>query len=281
MRPKISYTRLADYMASVFAGSGTNDSNESIYYGFSGPQIIKSFIDFDEVFQYPYSTYEEMSKPKDGKLKSRKEVFKINLISLFDVNPKKGVAYVKELISKSNVELDSITKHITPSKENIETIEKMLNHYLGEPIPFEEDRKEALIRIDSDYIKEKWNDAINEIKSNPERAITLSRQMLENTFKHILQDKGIENEKTFDLPTLFRKTRKLLDLTPLSEKGEQSLIQLLSGLGTSIQAIGALECEYGEKHGKQRDYVPPNENIASLIVNSSGNICLFFINHFY
>jgi len=116
--------------------------------------------------------------------------------------------------------------------------------------------------------------------SDPEGAITISRTILESVCKHILDEVGIEyNSNNVDLPELYKKTAKTLNLSP-SQHTEGIFKQILGGCSGIINGLGSLRNRLGDAHGKGKAQVKPAPRHAELAVNLSGAMALYLLKTF-
>ena len=143
--------------------------------------------------------------------------------------------------------------------------------------PAEKSISEVLQKFDEAGINQAWKKALERKASDPEGAITISRTILESVCKYILDEEKIEyDENKIDLPELYKKTAKELNLSP-SQHTEDIFKQILGGCSGIINGLGALRNRLGDAHGKGKTTVKPAPRHAELAVNLSGAMALYLI----
>ena len=148
---------------------------------------------------------------------------------------------------------------------------------LDQTSPMERSTSQGIQRIDVVEIHFILQKALERKVSDPEGAITSSRTLLESTCKYILDDRGVEYDpnKT-DLPELYKKTAKVLNLSP-SEHTEEVFKQILGGCSSIVSGLGTLRNRLGDAHGKGRFPIKPASRHAELAVNLSGSMALYLL----
>jgi len=136
---------------------------------------------------------------------------------------------------------------------------------------------EVLKTFDADGIHAIWAKALDRRKSDPEGAITMARTLLESVCKHILDSSNADYSKDkIELPDLYKLTSKELNIAP-SQHTEEVFKQILGGVSSVVNGLGALRNRLGDAHGKGRSPVRPAPRHAQLAVNLAGATALFLI----
>lgn len=130
--------------------------------------------------------------------------------------------------------------------------------------------------IDSEYIQEAWNKALERRVTDPEGAITAARTLLESVCKHILDFSKIGYKGGEDLPKLYGLTAHFLHLSP-SQHTELLFKQILGGCHAVVEGLGALRNRHGDAHGKGLLGVKPAPRHAELAVNLAGATAKFLL----
>jgi hypothetical protein len=130
--------------------------------------------------------------------------------------------------------------------------------------------------VDSAYIQEYWQKALERRATDPEGAITASRSLLETVCKHILDGENQSYGDSPDLPNLYSQVSKQLKLSP-SQHSEQIFKQILNGCHSVVVGLGALRNRHGDAHGKSSAAVKPAERHAELAVNLAGAMATFLL----
>lgn len=134
---------------------------------------------------------------------------------------------------------------------------------------------EVLYSFDTQGVHEAWEKALSRRQVDPEGAITASKTLLETVCKHIL-DKASVCYSNDDLPKLYGKTAKVLNLSP-SQHTEQAFKAILGGCHTIVQNLGTLRNKIGDAHGQGQNQIRPSPRHAALAVNLAGSMASFLI----
>ncbi|PYY29756.1 abortive infection family protein [Paenibacillus illinoisensis] len=110
-----------------------------------------------------------------------------------------------------------------------------------------------------------------------EGAITIASTLLEQTIKFILESEKIEYSETVDdLPSLYKKTQAVLNLSPDGHT-EEIFKQILRGCVSVVQGLGSLRNKDGDAHAPSTMRGKPSVRHAELSVNFSGTMANFLI----
>ena len=136
---------------------------------------------------------------------------------------------------------------------------------------------DGLKSFDEDGIHAIWAKALERRKTDSEGAITMARTLMEAVCKHILDESevGYERDK-IELPDLYKLTSKELNIAP-SQHTEEIFKQILGGVSSVVNGLGALRNRLGDAHGKGKAQVRPAQRHAQLAVNLAGATALFLI----
>ncbi|MBN1182215.1 MAG: abortive infection family protein [Bacteroidales bacterium] len=145
--------------------------------------------------------------------------------------------------------------------------------------PIEADLTSILKEINSDTILSDWKKALERKNTDPEGAITMARTLIETTCKYILDQQGITYDDDLDLPKLYKKAASSLNLSP-DQHQEKLFQQILGGMRTSIEGLGALRNKLSDAHGKSGKSYRPSARHSELAVNLAGTMCKFLIETF-
>ena len=130
--------------------------------------------------------------------------------------------------------------------------------------------------VNSTFIQEVWQKALERRSNDPEGAITAARTLLESVCKHILDVSIAPYDDTSDLPKLYSLAAKQLNLSP-SQHTEQLFKQILGGCQTVVEGIGALRNRHSDAHGKGLSGTKPAPRHAELAVNLAGTMATFLL----
>ncbi len=142
--------------------------------------------------------------------------------------------------------------------------------------PSDSSISEALRKVDSDYVHESWQKALERRATDPQGASTAARTLLESVCKHILDESGVGYDENSDLPKLYSLTARQVNLSP-SQHTEQVFKQILGGCQTVVEGVGALRNRLSDAHGKSSRSVRPAARHAELAVNLSGTMAMFLL----
>ena len=157
-----------------------------------------------------------------------------------------------------------------------EAFQPLLNYLEGRnKAPADTAISEALSSFDPDGVHRAWERALSRRHEDPEGAITAARTLLETVCKRIL-DEASESYGDDDLPKLYSKTAKVLNLSP-SQHTEETFKAILGGCHTVVQNLGTLRNKIGDAHGQGRNPVRPHPRHAALAVNLAGSMATFLI----
>ena len=108
--------------------------------------------------------------------------------------------------------------------------------------------------VDQVYLSRQITRIETSVLTDPELAIGTAKELVETVAKTILDDRSIPYTKSDDMPTLLKKVRAELELTPVdidaATRGAGTVRQLYSNLGSVIQTLAELRNLYGTGHGK-------------------------------
>lgn len=105
----------------------------------------------------------------------------------------------------------------------------------------------------------------------------MSRSLLESVCKHVIeQSEGVEYGRSDDLPALYRKASRALNLAP-DQHVEEVFKKILGGCTSVVVGLGELRNRVGDAHGQGQRPIKPLPRHAGLAVNLSGTMSAFLI----
>lgn len=129
------------------------------------------------------------------------------------------------------------------------------------------------------FINEQIEKLENKIKAEDyDGAITNARSLVESVLSQI--ESSLDSDRPgYDgnMPKLYKRVQKLLNLDPSRPDIDQSLQQVLSGLLNIIQGLSGLSNKMGDRH--VRTYKPSRHH-AILICNSAKSVCNFLFDSY-
>lgn len=142
--------------------------------------------------------------------------------------------------------------------------------------PAEDAISAALVAFDPRDVHPRWQAALDSRETDPQRAITLARTLLEDVCKWILTQAGEPFDDGADLPQLYRTLAKTLNLAP-DDHAEQVFKQILSGCHSVVSGLGALRNKLGDAHSLGPVRARPLPRHAELAVNLAGAMATFLV----
>jgi hypothetical protein len=107
-------------------------------------------------------------------------------------------------------------------------------------------------------------------------AITSARSLVEGVCNEIIVNiTGKSLEDKLDLPALFKKVRKELNLNTDNPSLETPLKQVLSGLVNIVNGLAEIRNENGDAHHRRYDV---NKHHALVVINSAKTVVTFLFN---
>ena len=142
--------------------------------------------------------------------------------------------------------------------------------------PADQEITKSLAAFEPDQIQPRWEAALTSRSTDPERAITLARTLLEDVCKWILHEAGEMWAEHDDLPALYKKLAKVLKLAP-DDHTEQIFKQILGSCQSIVESLGSLRNKLGDAHSIGPKRVKPHARHAELAVNLAGAMATFLI----
>jgi hypothetical protein len=135
---------------------------------------------------------------------------------------------------------------------------------------------EVLSAFDPQDVGPRWDAAMRSRQSDPARAITLARTLLEDVCKWVLTEAGVAFNDGDDLPVLYKQLSKALKLAP-DDHTEQVFKQILGSCASVVESLGALRNKLGDAHSIGPIRARPRPRHAELAVNLSGAMATFLV----
>lgn len=147
---------------------------------------------------------------------------------------------------------------------------------IGVGTPADAAISEALAAFNPEHVHTRWTAALDRRSTDPEGAITLARTLLEDVCKWLLSETGGAWEEADDLPVLYRKLAKGLNLAP-DDHTEQTFKQILGSCMSIVGGLGALRNKLGDAHSVGPKRIRPSVRHAELAVNLAGTMATFLV----
>ena len=161
-----------------------------------------------------------------------------------------------------------ITAAFTPLMDHLEGLNSA---------PGDQDVSATLETFDGDGVHAVWTKALDRRTTDPEGAITAARTLLETVTKRILDEMGETYSDQDDLPKLYARAAKTLNLAP-DQYTAEPIKAILGSAMNLVNGIGTLRNRMSDSHGRGgRLPVRPSPRHASLAVNTAGAISTFLV----
>lgn len=142
--------------------------------------------------------------------------------------------------------------------------------------PVTEQLDERLRSIDYDSVDASFRKALEQAEADPSNATKEACSIVESVCKCILDEVGSAYPKRQDIQGLVKEVSKVLDLSPARPDIDADVRQILGGLSTVVNGIGALRTHEGA-HGKGKNVARIDGRIARLAIHAASTIALFYI----
>jgi hypothetical protein len=135
--------------------------------------------------------------------------------------------------------------------------------------------------FDFDTVDRDMTRALASAEVDPEDAVTAACSMVEGVCRSILVELSLSLPACRDIDGLLKAVQEPLSLKPgqadLPPEIAADVRQVLSGLSTATQGIGALRTHAGDDHGRERNFTRIDARIARLAIHASSTVALFLI----
>jgi hypothetical protein len=158
---------------------------------------------------------------------------------------------------------------------------RLMDHLDGRKIaPNDKMASDILETFDADAVHAVWEKALARRDSDPEGAITVARTLLEAVTKRILDELNEAYSEKDDLPKLYTKAAKVLNLAP-NQNTEEPIKAILGGAMNLVNGIGTLRNRLSDSHARGGKLpVKPSPRHTSLAVNTAGAVATFLVETF-
>lgn len=110
-------------------------------------------------------------------------------------------------------------------------------------------------------------------------AVTNARSLCEEVLRDIERQMDPTAARyNGDLPKLYKRVRRLLNMDPSEYVDRDSVLVLLSGLTTVVDGLAGMSNALGDRHGGGG--VPAKEHHARLAVNAANSLCTYLVSSF-
>lgn len=182
--------------------------------------------------------------------------------------------------------------------DNYETSQKVLDYLNIRLIPenhiikldngrtvlskIENDNSLIIYEYDIDTVLKENERIKKNLDSDPEDAITSACSLVESMCKSIIHEMNIPLPSDKTIKGLFKAVQEPLGISPkkndkYSESINECIRTILNSLSTCVQGIGNLRTNFGDAHGREKNFPRIDVRIARLAINSANTISIFLI----
>lgn len=129
---------------------------------------------------------------------------------------------------------------------------------------------------DTASIDQEFSRALTNVESSPREAVSAASNILESVCKVYIAEEGLEMPAKQDLKPVWTIVRKHLGFDP-SVVEDQDLQQVLSGMISVVDGIGALRTHASSAHGAGKKPYKLEPRHARLAVHSAHTVALFIL----
>jgi hypothetical protein len=136
--------------------------------------------------------------------------------------------------------------------------------------------EEFIRQRDLAQINEEFSRALKNVESTPREAVSAASNILESICKVYIADEGLDTPAKQDLKPVWSVVRKHLGFDP-SIVEDQDLQQILSGMISVVDGIGALRTHASSAHGAGKKGYKLEPRHARLAVHGAHTLALFIL----
>lgn len=144
--------------------------------------------------------------------------------------------------------------------------------------PLENSKNDLITHFDDEYLSYKINELNKLQKNDSPEAIGKAKELVESTFKFILNKEKINYSNNDDIMSLRKKCFTYLNIDTKGNDfayNNKDVKGILSGLTQIVKGMNGLRNQHGSGHGKDQDFNILPSRYSELAVNSSITICVF------
>ena len=152
---------------------------------------------------------------------------------------------------------------------------------VGTSVPAVENLADVLHTINFDTVRRDLDRALASAEADPEDAVTAACSILESLCRSVLCELELPLPAQLDIKGLYKAVREPLGLAPgredVSPEIAADVREILGGLNSTIQGIGALRTHAGDAHGRERGFRRIDARIARLAIHAAAGAAMFII----
>lgn len=151
----------------------------------------------------------------------------------------------------------------------------------GTSAPVVEALADALQTIDFDTVQRDLHRALASAETDPEDAVTAACSVIESLCRSVLCELELPMPIQLDIKGLYKAVREPLGLAPgredVSPQIAADVREILGGLNSTVQGIGALRTHAGDAHGRERGFKRIDARTARLAIHAAAGAAIFII----
>lgn len=140
-----------------------------------------------------------------------------------------------------------------------------------------EELRDKVDTLNMDAVAMECERALENADTDPEDSLTAACSLLESVAKTMLERLQVPLPANEDIQHLWQALRRELKLSPDRPDLEPNVRQVLGGLVSTVQGIGALRTRGGDAHGRAGTTKRVDARIAKLAVHAASAVALFTI----
>ena len=235
---------IANKFAGKFAGKGRGS-------GMTAKEITEFFLKYN----LSVKAYEHY-----GIRPSKHELF---VETLYTLSPREQYYSLTDLTRATNRSLQALSE---AERKNLR--DSLHQCFSRNPIGL------SFSSLNETAFREDWYTAYLRVRSSPAAAVTAARTLLETVLKTIISERNGAPDNSGDLGRLLKQSTKQLNW---SDREDQAIQQITSGLGNMVNGICAISNASGDRHGIIDGMQMDDPSIAELVVNACGTIGILMI----
>lgn len=157
--------------------------------------------------------------------------------------------------------------------QSLGTLDKFL---AAESADIEAQMSRSLEQAGNGTLSENWAAVLSATHLETADGLARSSRMLESVCAAILLDRGIALPSDKSMSPLVRATLKSLDW-PLAKEAQEDVKQLLAGVQSIANAVGALRTHFSTAHGASSHLPPLSPEFGSLAKNACATASIFLL----
>lgn len=180
---------------------------------------------------------------------------------------------INNLLKSIDNSLDTIQDESQTSIKSLEAVLESQSNIISD------DAINVLKEFDDDNLHRDWLKARSMIQIDPSDSITRTSSYLESVCRKILVDQNEKLPNKLNIANLIGSAVKSLNLSDNGEAGKD-LRQLVGGVKSIFQSIGALRTHFGTAHGANPNDFEIDQHSARLVSDAAAAVSVFLLQRY-